>query len=122
VNTPSRQITALRTVHAFLNALLLSVVAVSALAADLSEQEQRGKQIFALGESASGAPITVLVSRDGTPITASLLPCSGCHGEDGKGRPEGGVKPSDITWKTLTASYGHEHAYGRSHPAFDEMS
>ena len=111
----------LRSVHAFLNALLLSIVAVSALAADLSEQEQRGKRIYAQGESASGAPVTALVARGGTPIAASLLPCSGCHGEDGKGRPEGGVKPSNITWEILTASYGHDHDYGRSHPAFDEM-
>ena len=91
-------------------------------AVELTDQELRGRQIYQQGESRSGAPITALVSRGATPITASLLPCSGCHGEDGKGRPEGGVKPSDITWNSLTASYGHEHDYARSHAAFDEMS
>jgi ABC-type branched-subunit amino acid transport system substrate-binding protein len=91
-------------------------------ATELNEQESRGRAIYHEGESASGAPITVLVSRGSTPISAALLPCAGCHGKDGKGRPEGGVKPSNITWKTLTASYGHDHDYGRSHPAFDEMS
>jgi ABC-type branched-subunit amino acid transport system substrate-binding protein len=103
-------------------ALVLLLPVLPAYSAELSDQEQRGRIIYHEGKSSSGTPITVLVSRGGTPISASLLPCSGCHGKDGKGRPEGGVKPSDITWKTLTASYGHEHDYGRSHPAYDEMS
>jgi len=99
---------------------VLLLASVPALAAGLGEQERRGRMIFQEGKAESGAPITVIVARGGTPLDASLLPCSGCHGRDGKGRPEGGVKPSDITWKTLTASYGHDHDYGRSHPAFDE--
>jgi len=104
-------------------ACLLSVITVlPAYAGELSGQEIRGKQIYRKGEAASGAPITALVARGATPISASFLPCAGCHGEDGKGRPEGGVNPSDITWKILTASYGHDHDYGRSHPAFDEIS
>lgn len=103
-------------------AMGLLLTGICSHAFELSEQELRGKQIYLQGESPTGAPITVVVSRGGTPIAASLLPCSGCHGHDGKGRPEGGVKPSDITWKTLTASYGHDHDFGRSHPAFDEMS
>jgi len=101
----------------------LSVVTVlSAYGGELSEQELRGRQIYRQGEATSGAPITARVARGATPISAAFIPCSGCHGEDGKGRPEGGVNPSDITWKTLTASYGHDHDYGRSHPAFDEAS
>jgi ABC-type branched-subunit amino acid transport system substrate-binding protein len=90
--------------------------------AELSEQALRGKRIYVGGESESGTPINALVARGGTSISASILPCVGCHGDDGKGRPEGGVVPPDITWNKLTASYGHEHAYGRSHPAFDERS
>ena len=93
-----------------------------ACAGELSVQEKRGKQIYVHGESTSGAPITARVARGATPIQASLLPCAGCHGEDGKGRPEGGVSPSDIRWKILAAAYGHDHDYGRSHPAFDETS
>ena len=90
--------------------------------AELSEQALRGKRIYVGGESESGTPINAIVSRGGTAISASILPCVGCHGDDGRGRPEGGVVPSDITWNKLTASYGHEHAYGRSHPPFDERS
>lgn len=91
-------------------------------AAELSAQEQRGKQIYTQGESRSGAPVSAIISRGATPIPGSILPCVGCHGEDGKGRPEGGVVPPDITWSSLTAVLGHDHAYGRSHPAFDEST
>ena len=101
---------------------LLAIVCSAAVADPLTEQEQRGKRIYVQGESVSGAPITAVVSGGSPPIPASILPCVGCHGNDGKGRPEGGVVPSDITWKTLTASYGHEHIYNRSHPLFDETS
>ena len=104
-------------------ALVVNMAAVvPAYSAELSEQALRGKRIYVAGESESGSPINAIVSSGGTAISASILPCVGCHGNDGKGRPEGGVVPSDITWNKLTASYGHEHAYGRSHPAFDERS
>jgi len=124
VNTRRQQFISLRRNWCVAMVTALASIPVGALsyAAELSDQELRGKQIYQQGESRSAAPITALVARGATPISASLLPCSGCHGEDGKGRPEGGVKPADITWKTLTASYGHEHDYGRSHQAFDEMS
>lgn len=97
-------------------------IAELALGDTLSDQELRGKRIFVEGQSESGSPITATVSRGATPITASILPCVGCHGEDGKGRPEGGVVPPDISWKHLSAAHGHEHAYGRRHPAFDDVS
>lgn len=104
-------------------ALVVMLASVtSAYSAELSEQALRGKRIYVEGESESGSPINAVVSRGGTSIPASILPCVGCHGDDGKGRPEGGVVPSDITWNKLTTNYGHEHAYGRSHPAFDEAS
>jgi hypothetical protein len=102
--------------------LMMLVIVAPALSAELSEQALRGKRIYVEGESASGAPINAIVSRGGAGISASILPCVGCHGNDGKGRPEGGVVPPDITWNKLTASYGHEHSYSRAHPAFDEKS
>jgi len=86
----------------------------------LTELEQHGKQVYATGESPSNTPITAVVSRGATPIPASILPCSGCHGDDGTGRPEGGVVPPDVSWKVLSSSYGHKHSYGRNHPAFTE--
>jgi len=102
--------------------LLSMLTVMPAYAGELSGQEIRGKQIYQKGEAVSGVPITALVARGATPISAAFLPCSGCHGEDGQGRPEGSVNPSNITWSTLTASYGHDHDYGRSHPAFDQSS
>lgn len=103
-------------------AVSLLVFTSAANPAGLSEQELRGKQIYTAGESASGAPIDAIVSRGAAPIPASILPCTGCHGEDGKGRPEGGVVPPDITWSSLSAPHGHDHSYGRTHPAFDETA
>lgn len=102
--------------------LLLLVSVTMAHGEQLSDQALRGKRIYVAGESESGSPINAIVSRGGASIAASILPCVGCHGDDGKGRPEGGVVPSDVTWTRLTAAYGHEHDYGRSHPAFDERS
>ena len=91
-------------------------------AAELTPQEMRGKRIYAEGESVAGTPLTALVARGSSPLPASIVPCGGCHGADGRGRPEGGVVPPDITWSSLTGSYGHEHDFGRSHQAFDDAS
>jgi ABC-type branched-subunit amino acid transport system substrate-binding protein len=57
---------------------------------------------------------------EGVEVPASAVPCVGCHGRDGRGRPEGGVNPSDLTWEALTRPYGTTHASGRKHPAYDE--
>lgn len=99
---------------------LLTATAVSAT--DLSDIELRGKQIFLRGTSPAGSPIAALLGIDQTEIPAGAVPCASCHGIDGRGRPEGGVVPSDITWGELSKSYGHEHDYGRRHPAFDDAS
>ena len=86
------------------------------------EREARGKQIYLEGEGNSGTVIIARVGQENTELPASAVPCAGCHGPDGRGRPEGGVLPSDITWSYLTRAYGHQHAYGRKHPAFNEAS
>ena len=52
-------------------------------------------------------------------VPASAVPCAGCHGRDGKGKPEGGVTPSDLTWTALTRPYGVTHPGGRKHPPYD---
>jgi ABC-type branched-subunit amino acid transport system substrate-binding protein len=103
-------------------ALSALLVAPLVKAAELTPQELRGKRIYAEGESVAGTPLTALFAKGSTPIPASIVPCGSCHGADGRGRPEGGVVPPDITWSALTNSYGHEHDYGRSHPAFDDTS
>ncbi len=77
----------------------------------------RGRMIYLSGESSSGNPITARIG-DGPPLQATTLACVQCHGADGRGRPEGGVTPSDITWGNLTRPYGVAHAGGRRHPAY----
>lgn len=102
--------------------VLAAVLAAFPAAAELTEHALRGKRIYLEGESASGKPISALIARGGAPLPASIVPCGSCHGSDGRGRPEGGVLPPDITWSSLSAAYGHDHEYGRSHPAFDDAS
>jgi ABC-type branched-subunit amino acid transport system substrate-binding protein len=58
----------------------------------------------------------------GSEVSAAMLPCAGCHGRDGRGRPEGGVAPSDLTWDVLSRPYGVTRREGRSHPAYDARS
>ncbi len=102
--------------------LLATYRADAAPGADAAAEASRGEQIFAHGVSPSGDTITAYVGAESVALPASAVPCGSCHGEDGRGRREGGVVPSDITWSHLTKSYGHRHDYGRTHPAFDSES
>jgi ABC-type branched-subunit amino acid transport system substrate-binding protein len=92
-----------------------------ASAADLNDQEKRGKRVYFEGKG-EGGNIIAYVGRDATPVPAFALPCANCHGYDGLGRPEGGVIPSDITWSHLIKSYGHHHANGRKHATFTKKT
>ena len=100
-------------------ALLMSLAWVRTDAA-LSAAQIRGKQIYLHGTSPSGSELTAHVGREGVSLPASAVPCASCHGPDGRGRPEGGVIPTDIRWSQLTKTYGHVHEDGRRHPAFDK--
>jgi ABC-type branched-subunit amino acid transport system substrate-binding protein len=92
------------------------------LAAELSEAQQRGKQIYFEGTSPRSTDITAVVGDEAALLPGSTMPCSSCHGSDGLGRPEGGVIPLDIRWTELIKTYGHVHHDGRRHPAFDDDS
>ncbi|HET9594539.1 MAG TPA: ABC transporter substrate-binding protein [Anaeromyxobacteraceae bacterium] len=89
-----------------------------ARAGSLTPQEEAGRKIYLDGESATGSVITAVV--DGTAVPASVLPCAGCHGDDGLGRPEGTVVPPDIRWSMLVKPYGRKTGSGRRHPPYDE--
>lgn len=65
-----------------------------------AQQLARGKQIYLRGESPSGKAITARVGSDDVP--ASMLPCGSCHGTYGRGKAEGGVKPTDLTRLTTS--------------------
>lgn len=88
---------------------------------DLTPQEQRGKHIYRTGTSASGRDITAVLGEQGTGMPASLLPCITCHGPDGRGKPEGGVMPADLTWEALTKPYALQQRGGRTRPPYTEQ-
>ncbi|HEX6901537.1 MAG TPA: ABC transporter substrate-binding protein [Thermoanaerobaculia bacterium] len=102
--------------------LLLPVLLHAADPADLEKQIARGRQIYIEGTSPSGGEIIAVMSDAGVEVPATAVPCASCHGRDGKGRPEGGVQPTDLTWTNLTKPYGVTHASGRKHPPYDERS
>jgi ABC-type branched-subunit amino acid transport system substrate-binding protein len=105
-----------------LAAFLLGLAAAVPAAAELTPAEQRGKAIYFQGESVSGREILAVIGDAGTEVPAAVMTCSSCHGRDGRGRPEGGVYPTDLTWPALTKPYGVEHASGRRHPPYSEKS
>jgi len=91
-------------------------------AAPLRSEEQRGKQLYLQGTSPNDSAIVAVVGRSAIQVPASAVPCVNCHGADGLGRPEGGVIPPDIRWRSLSKPYGHSHPNGRRHPAFTEAT
>ncbi|MCI0417862.1 MAG: ABC transporter substrate-binding protein, partial [Acidobacteria bacterium] len=84
----------------------------------LTLAEESGKHIYLRGTSPSRQGITALLGK--TEVPASVLTCASCHGYDGRGKPEGGVVPSNITWEALTKPYGITHPSGRHHPPYTE--
>ncbi|HYL79349.1 MAG TPA: c-type cytochrome, partial [Candidatus Acidoferrum sp.] len=103
--------------------LLLGLMPVPATqAGTLTPQERRGKQIFLRGETPSGRRITAVIGEGSVEVPGGTLPCANCHGFDGRGKPEAGVIPSDVTWQALSKSYGTTHASGRKHPSYTARS
>ncbi len=100
--------------RAFVLALLLPALAA---AAGLTPSEERGRRIYRDGVSPAGGEITAGVGAAGAQVPAAALPCGNCHGQDGRGRPEGGVSPSDLTWRALSRPV---ESAPRSRPAYDD--
>ena len=89
-------------------------------AAPLTQQEACGRKIYFQGADCAGKEIKGVMGD--LQVSARLQPCASCHGADGKGRPENGQDPGEITWQFLTVPYGHTHADGRKHGAFTATS
>ena len=102
-------------------ALVLSALAAAGARAQ-DDAIDVGRRIFLEGRNANGEPIRALFGQQSTPIAGAAVACGNCHGADGRGRPEGGVVPPDITWEDLTKPYGHVRAAGRRHGPYDERS
>lgn len=88
--------------------------------APLTPQESRGKQIYVQGTSPAGSEILAYVGEAALEVPGAAMSCANCHGLDGKGKPESGVTPSNLTWEALTKPYGVTHADGRRHPPYTE--
>ncbi len=88
----------------------------------LSDAEQRGRQIYREGVSPAGAEISAQLVPSGVSLPGAALPCVGCHGKDGRGRPEGGVLPSDITWSQLMRPFRVSPRAGTHQPTYDLAS
>ncbi len=99
---------------------LVGLAEVQGGSAELSPAERRGRTIYRTGISQSGHEVVALIGPDALEAPGAAMPCVNCHGGDGRGRPEGGVTPTDLTWPHLTKPYGLRHASGRSHPPYDE--
>jgi hypothetical protein len=82
-------------------AILIALGLLATSAAALTPEQQRGREIFFIGQSPAGPPIEAVPGRQREPVSARLLPCASCHGEAGRGRPEGGAQPADITPRVL---------------------
>src|SRR4029453_16913615 len=91
---------------------------VPAFGGALTLQERRGQQIYLQGTSPAGGELTAVLGKEGAEVPASVVPCANCHGHDGRGKPEGGLVPSNITWEALTTPYGVTSATGRAHPPY----
>jgi ABC-type branched-subunit amino acid transport system substrate-binding protein len=108
---------------------LLAALAIAALAAGqeapaaaadgLTAAAARGRVLYRTGTSASGDEVLAVLGDGAVEVPASSLPCGSCHGQDGRGRAEGGVRPSDLTWPALTRPYEVEEGARRRGP-YDE--
>ncbi|MGQ7817203.1 cytochrome c/ABC transporter substrate-binding protein [Metapseudomonas furukawaii] len=102
--------------------LLVALLGQAGLAPglELTPEEAAGRRIYLEGVGSANGEISARVGAADTLVPARVMPCANCHGADGRGRPEGGVRPPDITWSRLTRPYGQSRANGRSHGPYDE--
>jgi ABC-type branched-subunit amino acid transport system substrate-binding protein len=89
-------------------------------AQELSPSIAHGRQIYLSGSSADKTRITARLGDDPEPIPASTFPCANCHTYNGRGKTEGGIYPSDITWSALTKPYDVTSASGRKRGPYSE--
>ena len=103
-------------------ALALGLATVAPAAPTEDANVSLGRRIFLEGRNDRGEPVRALVGPQGVALSGAPVACGNCHGADGRGRPEGGVVPPDITWEQLTKPYGLVRADGRKHGPYDERS
>ena len=82
----------------------------------LTAAQRRGKQVYTAGTSPNGGAITAALGQSRDTVSASLVACVNCHGRDGRGRPEGGLDPPDLDWRTVSRPRPADRR--RSRPAY----
>lgn len=105
-----------------LGLLLLCAISLRAQALPLDPSESAGKRLYREGVSGSGDSIMARVGAANMLLPATSLPCANCHGADGLGRPEGGVRPPELNWPRLSSRYGQQQINGRSYPPYTEST
>jgi ABC-type branched-subunit amino acid transport system substrate-binding protein len=88
----------------------------------LTPRESRGKQIYVQGTSPTGKEILAYIGDSSLEVPGSSMACGNCHGLDGRGKPEGGIDPSNVTWEALTKPYDVVRPNGRKHPAYTDRA
>ena len=109
-----------RIVFQFLNIVLFAVACPAQDAQNPPTAETRGKEIYQFGTGHGGVPIEALAGDGSVKVPAAVLRCANCHGPDGRGKPEGGVYPSNIRWTELSKPYAITTGSGRERPSYNE--
>jgi ABC-type branched-subunit amino acid transport system substrate-binding protein len=102
--------------------LLGGLCAATLAAAELTEAEKNGRRIYRDGLSSRQSEIIAVMGEGGIEVPGSALPCASCHGRDGRGRSEGGINPSDLTWPVLSKPYGTTTPTGRKIAPYDDST
>ena len=102
-------------------ALLLVLAAAPALA-QTAPPEELGRTLFQDGRRADGTALTAAAGSANLPLPAGFVACAHCHGDDARGRTEGGVTAGDIRAETLATPYAVALAGGRRRPTYDAAS
>ena len=85
-----------------------------------SEAAARGREIYEHGVAADGAQIKCATGPQNTEVPAAILKCVSCHNNDGRGKAEGGVYPTNIRWSELTKPYPVLLPGGRERAPYSE--
>jgi ABC-type branched-subunit amino acid transport system substrate-binding protein len=114
------RVTFARIVVPFLNLILFAATSPGEDAQSPPAAAIRGKQIYLNGTGYDGGPIETLAGEGAFKVPAAILRCVNCHGRDGRGKPEGGIYPSDIRWSELSKPYAITTMSGRERPPYSE--
>lgn len=101
---------------------LCLALGVPAQALELTPNELAGKRLFRQGISSSDVQLQARVGVSDMSVPASVLPCASCHGSDGRGRAEGGVRPPSLDWQRLALGQDEREVNGRRYPAYREST